>query len=136
LLYECLDCNILLRWFLDMNLAEPAFEASTFSKNREHLAREQVAIKVLDAVVHEARRLELLSDERFSVNGTLSEAWASMKSFRPKDGGGSAPDSGSDRDFKGERGRNDTHASTTDPEAKLLRNAAGGEARLCFAGQG
>jgi transposase len=133
---ETLDYNILFRWFLDMSLEEAAFDASTFSKNRERLAREEVALKFFDAVVREARRLELLSDEHFSVDGTLIEAWASMKSFRPKDGGGSGPDAGGDRDFKGERRRNDTHASTTDPEAKLLRKAAGKEAKLCFAGHG
>ncbi len=132
---ETLNYNILFRWFLDMDL-EPAFDASTFSKNRERLAREQVALKFFDAVVREARRLELLSDEHFSVDGTLIEAWASMKSFRPKDGGGSGPDAGGDRDFKGERRRNETHASTTDPEAKLLRKAPGKEAKLCFAGHG
>lgn len=131
---ETLDYNILFRWFLDMNLEEPAFDASSFSKNRERLAEEQVALKFFDAVVREARRLELLSDEHFSVDGTLIEAWASMKSFRRKDGGGSGPDAGGDRNFKGEQRRNDTHASTTDPEAKLLRKSLGKEAKLCFAG--
>lgn len=131
---ETLDYNILFRWFLDMNLEEPAFDASSFSKNRERLAKEAVALKFFDAVVREARRLELLSDEHFSVDGTLIEAWASLKSFRPKDGGGSGPDAGGDRDFKGERRRNETHASSTDPEAKLLRKALGKEAKLCFAG--
>jgi len=131
---ETLDYNILFRWFLDMGLEEPSFDASTFSKNRERLAGEDVALRFFDAVVREARALELLSDEHFSVDGTLIEAWASMKSFRPKDGGGSGPDAGGDRNFKGEQRRNDTHASTTDPEAKLLRKSLGKEARLCFAG--
>ena len=131
---ETLDYNILFRWFLDMSLEEASFDASTFSKNRERLAREDVALKFFDAVVREARRLELLSDEHFSVDGTLIEAWASLKSFRPKDGGGSGPDAGGDRDFKGERRRNETHASTTDAEAKLLRKGPGKEAKLCFAG--
>lgn len=131
---ETLDYNILFRWFLDMSLEEASFDASTFSKNRERLAREQVALKFFDAVVREARRLELLSDEHFSVDGTLIEAWASMKSFREKDGGGSGPDAGGDRNFKGERRRNDTHASTTDPEAKLRRKGLGKESKLCFAG--
>jgi hypothetical protein len=131
---ETLDYNILFRWFLDMGLEDPSFDASTFSKNRERLANEEVALSFFDAVVREARALELLSDEHFSVDGTLIEAWASMKSFRPKDGGGSRPDIGGDRDFKGERRRNDTHVSTTDPEAKLLRKALGKEAKLCFAG--
>jgi len=131
---ETLDYNILFRWFLDMSLEEPAFDHSTFSKNRERLAHEQVALRFFDAVVREARRLDLLSDEHFSVDGSLIEAWASLKSFRPKDGGGSPPDAGGDRDFKGERRRNDTHASTTDPEAKLLRKGPGKEAKLSFTG--
>lgn len=131
---ETLDYNILFRWFLDMGLEEPSFDASTFSKNRERLAGEEVALKFFDAVVSEARTLELLSDEHFSVDGTLIEAWASMKSLRPKDGGGSGPDAGGGRDFKGERRSNETHASTMDPESKLLRKALGKEAKSCFAG--
>ena len=131
---EMLDYNILFRWFLDMNLQEASFDASTFSKNRERLASEDIALKFFDAVVREARRLDLLSDERFSVDGTLIEAWASLKSYRPKDGGGSGPDAGGDRDFKGERRSNDTHQSTTDAEAKLRRKGPGKEAKLCFAG--
>src|ERR1019366_5732167 len=78
---ETLDYNILFRWFLDMGLEEPSFDPSTFSKNRERLAGEEVALKFFDAVVREARALELLSDEHFSVDGTLIEAWASLKSF-------------------------------------------------------
>jgi transposase len=131
---EMLDYNILFRWFLDMNLQEASFDASTFSKNRERLASEEIALKFFDAVVREARRLDLLSDEHFSVDGTLIEAWASMKSYRPKDGGGSGPDAGGDRNFKGERRSNDTHSSSTDPQAKLLRKGLGKEAKLCFAG--
>lgn len=103
---ETLDYNILFRWFLDMSLEEPAFDASTFSKNRERLAHEQVALRFFDAVVTEARRLQLLSDEHFSVDG-------------------SGPDAGGDGNFKGEQRRNDTHASTTDPEAKLSRKGKG-----------
>jgi transposase len=131
---ETLDYNILFRWFLDMNLEEASFDASTFSKNRERLAGEEIALKFFDAVVREARRLDLLSDEHFSVDGTLIEAWASLKSYRPKDGGGTGPDGSGDRDFKGERRRNDTHHSTTDTEAKLKRKSLGKEAKLCFAG--
>lgn len=131
---ETLDYNILFRWFLDMNMEERSFDASTFSKNRERLACEDVALKFFDAVVREARRLQLLSDEHFSVDGTLIEAWASLKSFRPKNGDGKGPDAGGDRDFKGEQRRNDTHASTTDAEARLLRKSAGKESKLCFAG--
>ena len=100
---ETLDYNILFRWFLDMGLEEPSFDASTFSKNRERLSGEDVALKFFDAVVREARVLELLSDEHFSVDGTLIEAWASMKSFRPKDGGGSGPDAGGDHHHVADR---------------------------------
>jgi transposase len=85
LFFETLDYNILFRWFLDMGLEEPSVDASTFSKNRERLASEDVALRLLDAVVRHAPALELLSDEHFSVDGTLIEAWASMKSLRPKD---------------------------------------------------
>ena len=131
---ETLDYNILYRWFLDVGLEESSFDASTFSKNRERLAKEEVALKFFDAVVRVARNLELLSDEHFSVDGTLIGAWASLKSFRPRDSGGSGPDAGGDRDFKGERRRNYAHASATDPESKLFRKAMGKEACLCFAG--
>ena len=130
---EQLDYNILFRWFLDMSVQEASFDASTFSKNRERLARQDVALKFFDAVVREARRLKLLSDEHFSVDGTLIEAWASMKSYRDKDGG-DGPAGGEDRDYRGERRCNDTHESTTDPEAKLKRKGPGKEAKLCFAG--
>ncbi len=130
---ETLDYNILFRWFLDMSLEEASFDASAFSKNRERLIEHEVAWKFLDAVVREARRLELLSDEHFSVDGTLIEAWASMKSFQAKDGGRSDPDAGSDVNFKGEKRSNDTHASVTDPESRLLRKGPGKEAKLTFA---
>ena len=130
---ESLDYNILFRWFLDMSMEEASFDASSFSKNRERLVEHEVALKFFDAVVREARGLKLLSDEHFSVDGTLIEAWASMKSFQKKDGGGSGPDAGGDVDFKGERRGNDSHASVTDPESRLLRKGPGKEAKLTFA---
>jgi transposase len=105
---ETLDYNILFRWFLDMNLDEASFDASTFSKNRERLAKEDVALKFFDAIVREARRLKLLSDEHFSVDGTLIEAWASAKSYQRKDGGGSGPDAGGDRNYRDEKRSNET----------------------------
>ena len=117
-----------------MGLNGPSFDPSTFSKNRERLAGEEVALKFFDAAVREVPALELLSNEHFSVDGTLIEARASMKSFRSKDGGGSDPDAGGDRNFKDERRRHDAHASATDPEVKLLRKALGKEAKLYFAG--
>ena len=131
---EMLDYNILFRWFLDMSLDEASFDASTFSKNRERLVRHEVALKFFDAVVWEARHRNLLSDEHFSVDGTLIEAWASLKSFQKKDGSGPGPDDDGDVDFKGEKRSNATHESTTDPESKLLRKGPGKEAKLCFAG--
>lgn len=130
---ETLDYNILFRWFLDMSLEEASFDASTFSKNRERLVEHAVALKFFDAVVGEARRLALLSDEHFSVDGTLIEAWASMKSFQKKDGQGPGADAGGDVDFKGEKRSNDTHESVTDPESRLLRKGPGKEAKLTFA---
>ncbi len=130
---ETLDYNILFRWFLDMSLEEASFDASTFSKNRCRLVEHRVALAFLDAVVGEARRLRLLSDEHFSVDGTLIEAWASMKSFQRKDGRGPGADAGGDVDFKGEKRSNDSHSSVTDPEARLLRKGPGKEAKLTFA---
>ena len=136
---ERLDYDILFRWFLDMSLDEPSFDHSTFSKNSERLLQHQVALKFFDAVVGYARTEGLLSDEHFTVDGTLIEAWASLKSFTPR-GSGPAPsgppeDSGNPTvDFHGERRSNATHQSTTDPEARLARKGKGKEAKLCFSG--
>jgi transposase len=135
---ETLDYNILFRWFLDMSLEEPTWDASTFSKNRDRLLKHDVATKFFDAVVRMARQKHLLSDEHFTVDGTLVEAWASMKSFRPK-GEPPADRPTTDGDpgnpsvnFRGEKRRNETHCSTTDPEARLMRKANGQPARLSF----
>ena len=135
---ETLDYNILFRWFLDMSLEEPTWDASTFSKNRDRLLKHDVATKFFDAVVRMARQKHLLSDEHFTVDGTLVEAWASMKSFRPK-GEPPADRPTTDADpgnpsinFRGEKRTNATHCSTTDPEARLMRKANGQQARLCF----
>jgi transposase len=132
---ERLQYDLLFKWFLDLNIMDPAFNASTFSKNKERLLGHRVARQFLGEVVAEARRRRLLSDDHFSVDGTLLEAWASMKSFRPRDGddkqgSGKNPEV----DFRGERRVNATHRSTTDPEARLARKGRGKEARLCFAG--
>ncbi len=134
---ERLRYDLLFKWFLDLNIMEPAFDASSFSKNRERLLEHEVSRQFFNQVLSEARRRRLLSDDHFTVDGTLLEAWASMKSFRPKDGSGDPPEDGGRNptvDFRGERRANDTHASTTDPEAMLARKGPGREARLSFMG--
>ena len=134
---ERLQYDLLFKWFLDLNITDPAFDASTFSKNKERLLEHEVAREFLAVVVGEARRRRLLSEDHFTVDGTLLEAWASLKSFHPRDGGDSTPAAGERNpsvDFHGEKRRNDTHQSTTDPEARLARKGHGKEARLCFTG--
>lgn len=134
---ERLQYDLLFKWFLDLNIAEPGFDASTFSKNKERLLEHEVAKEFLGAVLMEARRRRLLSEDHFTVDGTLLEAWASLKSFRPKDGGDNTSPGGGKNpsvDFHGEQRTNDTHRSTTDPEARLARKGQGKEARLCFSG--
>ncbi len=134
---EELEYHLLYRWFLDIGLVEPGFDASTFAKNRERLLRHEVAQRFFDEVVFQADRLGLLSDAHFTVDGTLIEAAASLKSFRPKETPLSEPvdDPGNPTvDFRGERRSNATHQSTTDPEARLMRKGKGKEARLVFMG--
>ena len=117
---EQLDYNLLFRWFLDMEIDEASFDHSSFSRNRARLLEHEVAGEFFRAVVAQARTLRLLSDEHFTVDGTLVEAWASLKSFKRKDGGPSQPpdDPGNPTvNFHGERRSNATHQSTTDPEA-------------------
>ena len=133
---ERLQYDLLFKWFLDLNIRDPAFDASSFSKNKARLLEHQVAREFLTAVVAEARRRKLLSEDHFTVDGTLLEAWASLKSIHPKDSG-EPPKQGDrnpDVDFRGEPRTNDTHQSSTDPEARLARKGAGKEAKLCFAG--
>lgn len=134
---EQLDYNLLFRWFLDMNMDEPAFDHSSFTKNRDRLLEHDVAGEFFQAVVEQARARGLLSSEHFAVDGTLIEAWASLKSFRPKDEkpeDREPPDDPSNPtvNFHGEKRGNETHASTTDPEARLARKGHGKEAKLCF----
>jgi len=133
---EQLDYNLLFRWFLDMSLDETGLDQSNFSRLRERLVESDVAQRFFDEVVKMARREGLLSDEHFTVDGTLIEAWASLKSIRPKDG--PPPPTGSDGtgmvDFKGERRTNETHESSTDPEAKLMRKGNGQPAKLSYGG--
>ena len=135
-LMEQLDFNILFRWFVGLGMDDGVWDASTFCHNRDRLLEADVSAKLLNGVVEHKKVRRLLSRDHFSVDGTLIEAWASMKSFRPKDGdddkgaGGSNPD----RDFHGQKRRNDTHQSTTDPEARLYRKGNGKESKLCFMG--
>ena len=137
LLMEQLDYNFLFRWFVGLNLDDPVWDVTVFTKNRERLLAGDVAQAFFAAVVGQARRQGLLSDEHFTVDGTLIEAWAGHKSFKRKDADPTAPpdDPGNPSvDFHGERRGNATHQSTTDPEARLARKGAGKEARLCYAG--
>jgi transposase len=139
-LMEQLDFNILFRWFVGLDMDAPVWDASSFCKNRERLLAADVSAKFLNGVVEHRKVRRLLSRDHFSVDGTLIEAWASMKSFRPKDDHkGDGGDAGSrrrnpERDFHGETRRNDSHESTTDPEARLYRKGRGKESKLCFMG--
>jgi transposase len=128
LLMEQLDYNLLFRWFVGLNIDDPVWDHSTFSFNRERLFDAEIAQRFFEHTVLLARLKELVSDEHFSVDGTLLEAWASHRSFRPKDG----DDDGDGGDFHGQKRSNDTHASTTDPDARLVRKGKGKEAKLSF----
>lgn len=137
-LCEQIQYNLLFRWFLDMDMTEDSWDATTFSKNRERLMEHEVAPAFFGAVIEQARARRLMSAEHFSVDGTLIEAWASLKSFRRRD---EEQDDGprgrkSNRwvDFHGEKRSNDTHESKTDPEARLMRKGVGKEAKLSFSG--
>lgn len=135
-LVEQIDYNLLFRWFVGLGIDDPVWDHSSFSKNRDRLLDADVAAKFLEAVLRHPSVKRFLSDEHFSVDGTLVEAWASMKSFRAKEGGDTPPSPGrnGERDFHGEKRANDTHASTTDPDAKLYRKGNGQPAKLCFMG--
>jgi transposase len=137
-LMDRLEFDLLFRWFVGIGIDDAAWDHSVFSKNRDRLLAGAIAAKLLSAVLAQPRVKRLLSTDHFSVDGTLIEAWASMKSFRPKDGSDEPPaDRGGrnrETDFHGQKRSNDTHASTTDPEARLYRKGAGKEAKLCFMG--
>jgi transposase len=136
LLMEEIDYSVLFRWFVGMNLDEPVWDVTVFTKNRDRLLKADVAREFLSEVVKQAREKDLTSDEHFTVDGTLIEAWASLKSFRRKDGSDRPPDDPGNAsvDFHGEKRTNDTHASTTDPDALLARKGEGKEARLSYTG--
>lgn len=136
-LCERLQYDLLFKWFLGLNISDRVFDHSTFSKNRDRLLEHEVAGQFFAAVRDEAQRRRLLSSDHFTVDGTLLDAWASMKSVQPRDGSGGPPASGGKNpsvDFHGQRRTNETHASTTDPEARLARKGDGQPAKLAFAG--
>lgn len=138
LLMEHLDYNLLFRWFVGLDLDAPVWDVTVFTKNRDRLLDGEVATGFFEQVLAQATAQRLLSDEHFTVDGTLIEAWAGQKSFKPKTEAvpGPPPDDPGNPsvDFRGERRTNATHASTTDPEARLYKKAAGQEAKLCFLG--
>ena len=137
LLMEQLDYNLLFRWFVGLSTDDRVWDATVFCKNRDRLLAGDVAYRFLTGVLNLPQVKALLSDEHFSVDGTLIEAWASLKSFVSKDSSGSPPPGGgrnAERDFHGQKRTNETHASTTDPEARLFRKGRGKEAKLCYLG--
>jgi len=136
-LMERLEFDLLFRWFVGLGVDDPAWDHSTFSKNRDRLLEGEIAAKFLAAVLAQPKVKRLLSSDHFSVDGTLIEAWASIKSFRRKDGDdgqGSGPGRNAERNFRQEKRSNETHQSTTDPEAKLYRKGDGQPAKLCYMG--
>ena len=140
-LMERLDFDLLFRWFVGLGVDDEPWDHSTFSKNRDRMLDGDIAVKFLASVLAQPDVKGLLSNDHFSVDGTMVEAWAGMKSFKPKaqkkDGNDETPPGGgrnAEADFKGEKRTNETHASTTDPDARLYRKGSGQEAKLCFLG--
>jgi transposase len=138
-LCEQLQYNLLFKWFLDMDVETPAFDATSFTKNRDRLLSHEVTPRFFQAVLAQAKAARLISAEHFTVDGTLLEAWASLKSFQPRYGADHRPrGSGGSRnpevDFRGTSRSNDTHASTTDPEARLFTKGRHQTAKLCYSG--
>jgi transposase len=133
---ERLNYDLLFKWFLGMRIDERAFDATTFSKNRQRLLDHEIADRFFALVVDQARLRRYLSSEHFSVDGTLLEAWASHKSFKPKGGPGGTPPAGrnAEANFHGERRTNETHQSTTDPQARMARKSNATAAKLSYAG--
>jgi transposase len=136
LLMEELDYSVLFRWFVGLGMDDPVWDATTFTKNRDRLLAGDVAEAFFQEVMVEARGAGLLSDEHFTVDGTLLEAWASHKSFRQRDTPPDVPDDPGNPtvNFRGEERTNDTHQSTTDPDARLYKKSSGSEARLVYLG--
>lgn len=136
MLMEQLHYNLLFRWFVGLNMDDPVWDVTVYTKNRDRLLQADVAHKFFDLVLEEAKGLDLISNEHFTVDGTLLEASASLKSFRQDGERPSAPDDAGNAsvDFHGEQRSNDTHRSTTDPDALLARKGKGKEAKLSYAG--
>ena len=135
LLMERLEYDLLFRWFVGIGVDDAAWDHSVFSKNRDRLLAGDIAAKFLAAVLAQPRVKKLLSTDHFSVDGTLIEAWASIKSFRKKDGGDNdseGPGRNAERSFHKEKRSNETHQSTTDPEARLYKKGDGQPAKLCY----
>jgi transposase len=136
-LMERMEFDLLFRWFVGLGVDDAVWDHSTFSKNRDRLLEGEIAAKFLAAILAQPQVKRLLSSDHFSVDGTLIEAWASIKSFRKKDGGDAdsdGPGRNAERDFHQEKRSNQTHESTTDPEAKLYRKGNGQPAKLCYMG--
>jgi len=136
LLMEEIDCSMLYRWFVGMNLDEPVWDVTVFTKNRNRLLEGDVAREFLCEAVPQAQSKGLTSDEHFTVDGTLIEAWASLKSLQRQDKNNQSPDDAGNPsvDFHGEKRGNETHQSTTDPDALLARQGSGKEAKLSYSG--
>jgi hypothetical protein len=139
LLMEQLDYNLLFCWFVGLKVDDPVWNHSVFSKNRDRLLNTEIAALFFASIRDQVTKKKLISDEHFTVDGTLLEAWASMKSFKPKGSDKKGhPDTGSGKnptvDFRGQKRKNDTHQSVTDPEARLYKKAKGQQAKLCYLG--
>jgi transposase len=130
MLIEQLDYNLLFRWFVGLGVDDPVWHPTTFTQNRDRLLEQEISRRFFDAVLGQAKKKHLLSNEHFTVDGTYLEAWASQKSFKPKDPSDPPASSGGGRneavDFRGEKRSNDTHASTSDPDARLMRKKGEG----------
>ena len=138
-LMERLEYDLLFRWFVGIGVDAAVWDHSVFSNNRDRLLEGDIATRFLAAVLDQPRVKKLLSTDHFTVDGTLIEAWASLKSFKPRDGSDEPPASGgrnTEADFHGKKRSNETHVSTTDPDARLYRKGPGKEAKLCFIGHG
>ena len=135
-LMEQLTYNIMFRWFVGLSMDAAVWDVTVFTKNRDRLLDGDIARGLLRALLADPQVKPLLSDEHFTVDGTMIEAWASMKSFQPKDGSGTPGEPGrnGDVDFRGHKRSNETHASTTDPDCRLYKKAAGQAAKLCYLG--